>query len=154
MSEIHEPTEPPEPVRAPAPRDMMVVPAKYLRLEVEADPYEPPCGRGALERALGPDDAAALGDVFTQPCYRLAPGAHCEIRIRARGNEARGLPAGTLRVAADRGRLERTEIALDSSQDAVTVGYDAPDETIRVSVRAFLEGHSRGKAHLHLVPTA
>jgi hypothetical protein len=52
----------------------------------------------------------------------------------------------------NRGRLERIEIELDGKQDVVTVGYDAPDETIRVSVRAFLEGYARGKLHLHLVP--
>jgi hypothetical protein len=133
---------------------MIVVPMTYLRLEVDANLYEPPCGRGAFQRALGSDGAVAFGDVFTQPCYRLAPGAHREISIRARSNETGALPTGMLRVAVDRGRLERTEIALDGTQDAVTFGYDAPDETIRVSVRVFLEGHSRGKAQLHLVPKA
>jgi hypothetical protein len=143
--------EPPEAILPPAPADMIVVPDRYLRVEIDAERYEPACGRGPLERLLGAD-AGDLAEVFAQPCYRLAPGASCEIRVRAAGEHAESMPEGRLRLAVDRGRLERTEVELDGSQEMVAVGYTAPEETIRVSIRAFLDGHARGKAHLHLVP--
>jgi hypothetical protein len=131
---------------------MLAVPERYVRLSIDAPPYEPRCGRRALERALRGRATPELAEVFTQPCFRLAPGAHCEIHVRfAGGGEA---PRGNLRLTVDRGRLERSEIELDGSQDELAIGYDAPDETIRISVRAFLDGHARGKAHLHLVPEA
>lgn len=49
-----------------------------------------------------------------------------------------------------RGKLSWTRRELDGKNDRVEVDYTAPDETIRVSVRAYLEGFHRGKVHLHL----
>jgi hypothetical protein len=59
-------------------------------------------------------------------------------------------PKGDLRLTTDRGKLATTLVKLDGKQEKVTVELTTPDETIKISVRAFLDGYARGKAHLHL----
>jgi hypothetical protein len=86
----------------------------------------------------------------TQRCYLLPAGGRTKLHISFMDGKERLRPKGTLVVEPKRGKVSPSRIELDGSTDHVEIDYTAPDETIRVSVRAFLAGFGRGKIHLHL----
>ena len=80
----------------------------------------------------------------------MPPGNTCELNIQFYEDGERVKPTGTLLLQAKRGKLSPTRYELDGTKDEVCITYKAPDETIRVSIRAYLEEFYRGKIHLHL----
>jgi hypothetical protein len=84
------------------------------------------------------------------PCHDVAPGATVALKISFLGEGKPLRPKGELHLTTTRGKLSPARVTLDGKHDHVTVRYTAPDETIKVSLRAFLDGYARGKAHLHL----
>ena len=123
-------------------RPLPALPPDYLTLDINAPrsaTYK--CG------AQFADDAQR----WSFPDYDVAPGATVPITISFHGKDGSARrPKGDLRLTTTRGKLSATRLKLDGKADKVTVQYAAPDETIKVSLRAFLDGYSRGKAHLHL----
>jgi hypothetical protein len=87
---------------------------------------------------------------FSQRCYDLKAGAKTKLTIGFLENNEKTTPKGTLVLEPTRGKVSPSRIELDGKKSEVTVEYTAPDETIRVSIRAFLVGFARGKVHLHL----
>lgn len=130
-----------------------VAPARFVSIEPEKLKVSQfhSCGerrvRNVLNRRdLGPDIVAAL----TQRCYEFEPGARTRLRIEFVDGKERVHPAGMLELSAERGKLSKTRLELTGKEKEVVVDYLAPDETIKVSIRAFLDGFARGKIHLHL----
>jgi hypothetical protein len=133
-------------------RPVITPPDTYVSLTAAAPPSDLRCGRDRIVTLLGDDhglDEPAV-EALTQPCLTLSPGATTTVTVRFVQDGKPARPSGTLRLEPTRGRLERTRFELDGERESVEVGYKAPDETVRVSVRAFLDGFGRGKLHLHL----
>ena len=82
--------------------------------------------------------------------YEVKAGDEGEAPAAFFDNNEKAKPKGMLRLETNRGKISPTRIELDGSKHEVTIEYTAPDETIRVSIRAFLDGFARGKVHLHL----
>lgn len=136
----------------PAFRPMLVVPKRRVELSVDARESEHhSCGINRARRVLG-DHKLPREDVLiaTQRCYALDPGGETKLRLDFMDGDEKVKPEGTLVIQPKRGKVSATRIELDGSKDHVEVGYTAPDETIQVSIRAFLAGFRRGKVHLHL----
>ena len=87
---------------------------------------------------------------LTQRCYVLRAGGKTKLKISFLENNEKASPKGTLLLETSRGKVSPSRIELDGKHHEVTVEYTAPDETVRVSVRAFIAGFTRAKAHLHL----
>lgn len=140
----------PDRVETPAPT--IERPARYIALETEAAPSdEHACGERRLRAFLGRRDVAAdLAAAVTQRCYRLEAGGSCRITVKFIDDGKEVRPKGTLVFVPERGKLKPLRVELDGKKGEVTAEYTAPDETIKVSVRAFLDGFVRGKLHLHL----
>lgn len=100
------------------------------------------------------DKAAATEAVIgavSYNTYEAKPGEKCALVVRFI-EDGKGIkPNGTLILKAKRGKLSKQEVVLNGRTDSVKVEYTAPDETIRVSIRAFLDHFTRGKICLQLV---
>ncbi len=109
------------------------------------------CGEMRLRRFAGSEKIKkATKRVVTEHCYDLEPGGECELKINFYQGRKKVKPKGMLLLQTKRGKLSPTRYELDGSRDKVVVKYKAPDETIKVSIRAYLDGFHRGKIHLHL----
>jgi hypothetical protein len=128
------------------------LPPNYLVLNVEAPAstlYQ--CGADFVQGlAHGRKVPKEQLERWKFKCHDVAPGATVPLKISflAEGKPLR--PKGELHVTTTRGKLSPSRVTLDGKHDHITVRYTAPDETIKVSLRAFLDGYARGKAHLHL----
>ncbi len=89
-------------------------------------------------------------NVLTQPCYETEAGGQCTLTLSFYRGKKLHKPKGHLHLETNRGKLQPVRFELDGKKTKVQAQYSAPDETIRVSIRAFLEGFHRGKIHLHL----
>lgn len=89
-------------------------------------------------------------DVLKGSHYEMGPGETCELKIDFYQDGQKVKPKGMLLLQAKRGKLSPTRYELDGTKDSVFVRFSAPDETIRISVRALLEEFYRGKIHIHL----
>lgn len=109
------------------------------------------CGEQRVRAAFpGKKVPRELAALMTQRCYVLPAGARTKLRVAFLDGKEKASPKGSLVLEVDRGKISPSRIELDGSKNDVVVEYTAPDETIRVSVRAFLAGFARGKVHLHL----
>jgi len=115
-----------------------LLPANYMHVDINGDL--------STHFACG---AQAAG-VLAFPCYDVAAASTVDVRISFHHQAAPARPKGELRLTTDRGKLAPSHLLLDGERECVDVQYTAPDETIKVSLRAFLDGYTRGKAHLHL----
>ena len=89
--------------------------------------------------------------VMTFHTYEVKPGETCTLNIRFIANGEYSQPTGTLIIETTRGILSKQRVELDGKQDKVTVEYTAPNETIKVSIRAYLDDFTRGKIRLQLI---
>jgi hypothetical protein len=150
MTRQHHATSPGRSVAALAHFGPSKVPTDYITIEAEAQPSKHyACGTEFIKalahgRDLAPDHFAPLG--FS--CYDVAPATSLTLTISFKSKER--LPKGLLRLRTDRGKLSDSFIQLDGKRKQIEIQYTAPDETIKVSIRAFLDGYGRGKAHFHL----
>lgn len=128
------------------------MPPRHLAITMDAKESEfHACGTQRVRAMFGKHRVPhEVIKAITQRCYDLKAGAKTKLRIAFFENNEKAAPKGTLVLAPDRGKVTPTRIELDGKKHEITVEYTAPDETIRVSIRAFLEGFARGKVHLHL----
>jgi hypothetical protein len=84
-------------------------------------------------------------------CFEIKPTATCKLTIRFVKNGKPTMPKGTLMVDTERGKLSKQIIELQGKKSIVNLSYTAPDETIKNTIRAKMEGFSRGKIHLHII---
>ena len=128
-------------------------PHDYVSLAAQAEPSRAyRCG-AQLAKAIshGRDLPPEQIERFAFPCYDVASGSTVSITISFHGAGGKmHRPKGELRLKTDRGKLSATRFTLDGKHDKVAVQLTVPDETIKVSLRAFLDGFGRGKVHLHL----
>ena len=124
------------------------------RIELRAAAPESPhhrCGRDRLR--LAPPAMRALAEAMptlVEQCYAVPAGETITLKLTFHRGAERTRPHGTLVLQPQRGKVRPSRIELQGTEDEIEVQYTAPDETIRVSVRAFLPGFLRGKLHLHL----
>lgn len=88
--------------------------------------------------------------LLTHACYELKAGSAVPLTVSFVKDGKPAKPKGVLRLTTDRGKLVPTTIELNGTQSRVSAELVTPDETIKLSVRAFVEGFRRGKVHLHL----
>jgi hypothetical protein len=123
---------------------------------VLVDPGIPPsehhrCGDARLGAVLAEHRLTAEERVrLTESCHDAKPGSEHTLTVSFRHRGEPVKPKGLLRLATTRGKLTPVRVELDGRQEHVKVRYAAPDETVKVTVRAFLDGFRRGKIHLHL----
>ena len=123
---------------------------------VAIDPGLPPSDRNRCgEMRLGGlfEDLKLKSDQrtrITESCYDVKPSSAINLTISFYEGHRVASPKGVLQLKATRGKLEPTRLELDGKQEKVRVKYTAPDETVKVSIRALLDGFRRGKIHLHL----
>ncbi|MFX0197877.1 MAG: hypothetical protein ACFFCW_17280 [Candidatus Hodarchaeota archaeon] len=109
------------------------------------------CGEVRLGQFFGREKIDKhFRNVLTQPCYEMEAGGQCTLTLSFYRGKKLHKPKGHLHLETNRGKLKPVGFELDGKKEKVKVQYSAPDETIRVSVRAFLKGFHRGKIHLHL----
>lgn len=109
------------------------------------------CGAKRVRAMFGGHKVShEIATTITQRCYDMKAGAKTKLKIAFFEGNEKASPKGTLVLEPNRGKISPSRIELDGKKSEVTVEYTAPDETIRVSIRAFLEGFARGKVHLHL----
>lgn len=134
--------------RIPAP----TIPPRRVTIEVDAkESTHHRCGERSVRMMFGEQKVSReIATAVTQRCYDLKPGAKTKLKIAFFEKDNKASPKGTLVIEPDRGKVSPSRIELDGKKQDVTVEYTAPDETIRVSIRAYLEGFARGKIHLHL----
>jgi hypothetical protein len=109
------------------------------------------CGDARLAAIAGHEELTADERArLTEACYEDAPGAQYALAIQFYRRGRAVQPKGHLQLTANRGKLSPTRVELDGRKERVEVQYTAPDETVQVSIRAFLPGFRRGKVHLHL----
>lgn len=87
---------------------------------------------------------------ITEFCYEVEPGSECALTVSFYRDDRPVKAKGLLRLTTNRGKLSPTRVELTGNKDKVKVNFKAPDETIKISIRAFLGGFHRGKIHLHL----
>jgi hypothetical protein len=133
-------------------KPMVNMPHSYIVLEVGGQRSSSHhCGtQFAKAVARGRDLPADEVERLAFGDYDISPGSTVTITISFHGEGKMHRPKGDLRLTTDRGKLSTTRVKLDGKQEKVTVELATPDETIKTSVRAFLDGYARGKAHLHL----
>lgn len=88
---------------------------------------------------------------LTERCYLVPPGATVELEVGLRSNRGSNKVTGPIYIEANRGKLSSTRVEVKSAKP-VRVEFTAPDETVKISIRAFADGFHRGKVHLHLSP--
>lgn len=147
MSEQQQDNEPRD-VDEPAP----TMPPRFVVLTVDAKESSRSTSGAARVRAMfhGHKVPPDLLTIITQRSYEVPAGGKAKLRIAFVDNGEKAAPKGTLVIEAARGKLSPSRIELDGKKHEVTVDYVAPDETIRVSIRASLQGYVRGKVHLYL----
>lgn len=141
-----------DPERVARHRHTPTLPPKQIMIAVDAkESTHHACGEQRI-RSMFPEQKISreVATAITQRCYELQAGGKTKLKISFRDSNEKASPKGTLVLEPDRGKISPSRIELDGKKHEVTVEYTAPDETIRVSVRAFLEGFARGKVHLHL----
>lgn len=110
------------------------------------------CGARAMEHlpgigALDGDERARL----SWRCYDAPAGARVKLVIAFVRNGRPEKPTGLLELMTTRGKLSPLRLDLQGDRDRIEIDYHAPDETIKVSIRARLKGYQRAKIHLHLI---
>lgn len=128
------------------------LPTKLVKMSPEAkESQHHACGERRVRSMFpGHKISREIATAVTQRCYDLKAGAKTKLTIAFFEDKEKASPKGTLVIEPNRGKVSPSRIELDGSKHEVTVEYTAPDETIRVSVRAFIAGFARGKVHLHL----
>ncbi len=128
------------------------VPPEYITIVADAKPSAYYAEGTQFLKALahGRDLPAEYFAPLGFPCYDAAPGSTITLTITFHNKDKKHRPKGLLRLRTDRGKLSDTFVKLDGKHEQIKIQYTAPDETIKVSIRAFLDGHGRGKAHFHL----
>lgn len=128
------------------------MPEKYVAITTttrESKRYK--CGDVKLRQFYGEAKVTNyVRNVITQPCYEIEAGGQCTLAISFYHGKKLCKPKGHLYLKTNRGKLQPVRFELDGKKTKVQAQYSAPDETIKVSIRAFLEGFHRGKIHLHL----
>ena len=130
----------------------LVAPERTISLEIDAKESDHHnCGVQRVRSMFpGKKVPRELAVAMTQRCYVLGAGKKTKLKIAFHEGKEQVAPKGTLVIQPDRGKVSPGRIELDGSKREIVVDYTAPDETIRVSVRAMMPGFARGKIHLHL----
>ncbi len=129
---------------------------QLIPAHIVIDPGQPmstrhACGSAKVQRMFpGQVLTAPEQSRLTGTCHDSAPGGTVTLTVSFIRNGKPDRPKGELRLTTNRGKLSPSRLMLDGSTDHVTARFTAPDETIKVSIRAYLEGFQRGKIHLHL----
>lgn len=109
------------------------------------------CGASKMERmGIAKHSLKQAEGISAECCYEMAPGASCTVKISFHSPKSKIKPKGELLLEAKRGKLSPSRVELDGKKESIEVKYQAPDETVKVSLRAYVEGFYRGKVHLHL----
>jgi hypothetical protein len=130
----------------------IVAPERTISLTAdtkESDRHE--CGAERVRGVFpGKKIPRELAVAMTQRCYVLPAGGKTKLKVAFFEGTEKASPKGTLVIEPKRGKVSPSRIELDGSKHEIVVDYTAPDETVRVSVRAMMPGFARGKVHLHL----